>query len=107
MKIRRPYKKAGWAHDDKQIQQLLLRSFPRMHTNSKQRKRAGRWLRVINLYWRQQWSRGDIAAELGLKYNIIKNLIRAIRRAAAGRRSDTGKPIGKQKGRPWPKKAQK
>ena len=43
----------AWAIDDQKIQAILLRSFPNLKTpESKDAERAGRWMRVIHLYFR-------------------------------------------------------
>lgn len=101
LKIRRPRKKAPvWAHSQDDIRLFLIRVFPQLETDSKQRERAGIWARVAYLYFNQQWSRGQIAQELNKTYNSINSIIRSIKRAAEGLRADTGKKAGKRKGRP-------
>jgi hypothetical protein len=85
IKIRRPRKQIPvWVYDFPKIQEMLLRSFPKMIKDADQRKRAGRWARVINLYFRQQWTRGQIADELGMTYNHVNALIAGIKYAAKG-----------------------
>ena len=101
LKIRRPAKKTPlWAFNHKKIQTILLRSFPKMKTSPTQRARAGRWIRIIHLYFNQNWSRGQISAELRLSYPAVDSIIRAIKRAAAGLRTDTAAPMGNPRGRP-------
>ena len=74
--IRRPQKKVPpWANNDKKIQEFVRRSFPKMDTNTLQRKRAARWVAIIYYYYRQNWTRMQIARELGLTTGKIKNLI--------------------------------
>ena len=42
-----------WAKSDTKIQEILLRSFPKLkQAGSQDEKRAGRWARVIQLYFR-------------------------------------------------------
>jgi hypothetical protein len=79
-----------WANDDEQVRLLLLKIFPKLKINEKQRARAVRWMRVIYLYFRVGWTSGKIASELGLRDVIVRNIVRDIRRAANGKRSDTG-----------------
>ena len=94
LKIRRPRKPVpSWATNNKKVQDLLIRVFPRMKESPKQRVRAGRWARVIHLYFNQRWSRGQIANEMGISYMAAETLIRSIKRAAKGLRSDSGTPI--------------
>lgn len=78
----------GWALDDEKIKQILLRSFPKMQTNEAQRKKAGRWLRAIHLYYRMGLLRPVVIKELKISFTAWKALIRSIRRAAQGVRAD-------------------
>ena len=73
-----------WARDDQKIRQFLLRSFPRMVADSKQRARAGRWARVIYLYFKTKHTYSQVAAELGVSNRLVENIIRAIYRASRG-----------------------
>lgn len=77
-------KNADWAKSDKKVQKLLLRVFPKMLTDDKQRKRAGRWLRVIQLYFRYGYSYGDTAAEIGEKKKFVQDVLCRINRALQG-----------------------
>jgi hypothetical protein len=91
IKIRRGWRKKQvpeWATNDKSVQALVLRSFPKLKTDDKQRRRAGIWVRVINLYFRMGWTRGQIAEELGTTSEIIKYTIRRIRRVSEGKAAD-------------------
>ena len=101
IKIRRPKKKIpSWVESNVEIQKLLLLCFPLMKTDPNHRARAGRWARVINLYYKRQWSRGQIAAELHQTLFQIDSIIRAVKRSAAGLRTDSGGVRGGRKGRP-------
>lgn len=102
LKIRRPRKKTpSWVHNNKKIREFLLQSFPKMKTDPRQRARAGRWVRIIHLYYNQNWSRGQIAEELGVGYGVVSSSIRRIGLAARGLRTDgSGRPLGAKKGRP-------
>jgi hypothetical protein len=89
-----------WTKTDEGIQQVILRSFPKMNSDSRQRNRAGRWALIIHLYFRMQESRTFIAEEMGLKPNTVNTLINNIKRAGAGRRADGrgmlgARPIGR------------
>ena len=91
MSVRRPRKNIPeWIDDTEKIQRFLLRSFPLLKTNSKQRKQAARWARIIHLYYRRQWSESLIAEELGLTIGAVRSLIRSIRWSAQGQAH--GKP---------------
>lgn len=89
-----------WALDDMKIKKILLRSFPDMKTDEKQRKRAAIWYEVIYQYWRVGRTRGQVAGDLNLTESQIKDTIRSIRRVAAGTRADNRGVLGKKKGRP-------
>lgn len=91
-----------WAMDDKKVQEIILRSFPKLSTDPKQRMQAGRWVRIIYLYFRREFTVGDIAHILGtpnddgskivpMSRSAVKTLIRSIKRAAEGKRCNSGK----------------
>lgn len=67
---------------DTSIQKIILRSFPKLEDDVEQRKRAGRWIRVIHLYFKWGYSYAETAEEMGEKPRTVEMLIRAIRRAA-------------------------
>jgi hypothetical protein len=71
-------KNADWAKSDKIVQTLLLRVFPKLMTDEKQRERAGLWMRVIQLYYRAGYSFGDTAAEMGVKLKFVRNVLQKI-----------------------------
>lgn len=106
LKIRRGVQKQipTWANDDKAIKKFLLRSFPKLQTNDRQRRSAARWVRIIHLHFRAGWTRGDIAEELHLSLDSVRSAIRNIKRAASGIRArGTGPNLGvghRQKGAP-------
>ena len=103
LKIRRQKRIAPeWAKDDVRIQEILLRSFPKLKTNEKQRARAGRWMRIIKLYFQMGWTHGQIAEELSANLSTIQSLIRSIKRAFKDQKANgTGavgyRPRGRQK----------
>lgn len=101
LKIKRPKKKSPpWVRNNESIKKFLIRVFPHMQEFS-QRVRAGKWIRVMYLYYNQNWSRGQIAAELHMTYTAVDSLIRSLKRASKGLRTDTGRPAGKPRtGRP-------
>lgn len=77
-----------WTASDKSIQEVLLRAFPKLSTSEAQRKKAGRWLRAIYLFYRMRLPRKTAMKELGMNTDTWKALIRSIRRAAKGLRAD-------------------
>ena len=98
---RRAYKKdhPAWTKSDEKIKQILLRSFPKLQTNSKQRLAAARWLRIIHMYYRVGETIGTIAAELHQKVGTIKRVLVSIKRAATGKNAANGTERRKR-GRP-------
>ena len=71
-----------WARDDKQLQKFISRSFPYMNIDTEQYKRAGRWARFIQLYFKLNRTRGQIAEELDITYQAVDSLCRSVLRAA-------------------------
>ena len=90
----------AWANDDEKVRQLLLRVFPKLLTDDRQRQRARRWNQVIHFYFRMGLTHNQIADEMGEPAAAIGSTIQKIYYAAAGRRSDTGKPLKGKRGRP-------
>jgi hypothetical protein len=98
---RRAYKKQhlAWTKDDEKIKQILLQSFPKLQTNSRQRAAAARWLRIIHMYYRVGETIGTIALELHQKVGTIKRVLVSIKRAAKGKNTANGTDR-KKRGRP-------
>ena len=81
-----------WTKSDEKIRELIKRSFPKFETNDVQRLRASRWARIIYLHFRMAYSMSQIADEMTLSIDDVKNILNRIRRVAAGRRANnTGK----------------
>lgn len=89
-----------WATDDKQVQALLLRSFPKLKQDPVQRQRAGKWAQIIQLYYRVGWTQTKIAEELGMSLVLLKYYLKAIRRAASGKTVNNIVRGQKPRGRP-------
>lgn len=89
-----------WAKNDRNIRQMLLVSFPKLKSNIRQRKKAARWTRIIQLYFRVHKTHGQIADEMGMTLNAVKMVIRAIKWAAEGKRANGSGMLGNKKGRP-------
>jgi hypothetical protein len=99
-KLQRERDVPSWTLNNSQTKKVLLRSFPNLLGDPKQRIRAGRWLRVIDLFFRQNWSQTDVAAELKMSYDSVHTLLRNIRRAGDGLRCDGTGKLSLKKGRP-------
>lgn len=90
-----------WATNNTLTKALLLSVFPKLRSNTKQRRAAARWARVIHLYYRVGMPRNHVAAEIGITRETFKSLIRNIRRAARGRELHGNRLRGQRpKGRP-------
>jgi Sigma-70, region 4 len=75
---------AAWAHDDKAVRDLLVRVFPKLETDERQRVRAGRWMRVIQLHHRFGHSYSYAADEMKVSVSTVKSMLQHIRRAVKG-----------------------
>ena len=85
LKVRRPKRKTPeWTRTQTGIQQILLKAFPKLKTDESQRQRAGRWARVIQLYFLSAKSYRETAEEMGEKTRTIEMLIRSIHRTVKG-----------------------
>ncbi len=73
-----------WATSNESIQKMLLRVFPKLNTSQTQRKRAGRWVRIITLFYLLKWSESQVAAELNQSVASVKFTLVRINRAATG-----------------------
>lgn len=81
-----------WVKHDRQIKELLKFVFPRLieksDKGSAQRKRAGRWARVIHLYFRTNLTYKETAEEMGEKPKTIEGIIRRVLLASEGKRTN-------------------
>jgi len=87
----------AWANSNAKIRALLLRSFPKLATNKKQRQGAGRWARIIQMYYRSQMTHGQICTELRSTLPTVASIIRAIDRAVKGKRANGRPRIGRKR----------
>lgn len=84
--IRRKVKpQHSWAARNDSIQRVLLTAFPKLVRNESQRRRAGRWARVIQLYFQMGLSYAEVGQEIKEKPGTVMTLIRSISRVAGGR----------------------
>lgn len=84
-----------WAVNDKEVQRILKTAFPKLslkHPTSKKEKvefkkriaKAGRWARIIYLYYRMELPRQIVAKEMGLSEPSIKSALQHINNVAKG-----------------------
>lgn len=98
----RTYKRAvpKWTRNDKAVRALILRSFPKMNTDSAQRNAAARWASVIHLYFRMGYTASQVAEEIGSTTMKIEFVIRSIHRVSKGLRANGTGKLGAKRGRP-------
>jgi hypothetical protein len=96
----------AWVNDDKFIQQMLSRAFPKMLTNKTQKQRAALWYQIINVWMRRGVPEGDAVREINEKRvgreitaKQLHDTVRRIREAAEGLPTRR-KPIGRPRKRP-------
>jgi hypothetical protein len=88
-----------WALDNDKVQELLLRSFPKMKVKGhNHRRRAARWMAVIQLFFRCHMTLSHVAETLGLSEATIQNIVHRLHLAARNERpayKSTGRPRGR------------
>lgn len=89
-----------WALNDTKVQALLLRSFPKLHTDARQQEAAGRWAAIIHLYFRMKYTRSQVAEEIGSTVIKVRDVLRSILRVSKGLRANGTGVLGAPKGRP-------
>jgi hypothetical protein len=88
-----------WMNNEKNIHALLIRVFPKLRTDERQRRSAARWAGLIRLYFKSGWSARSVAEELNITEKMVYDTAQRITRAGAGLRT-TGKPRAGKRGRP-------
>jgi hypothetical protein len=73
-----------WVILKEEVQKVLLTAFPKLHTDSGHRRKAGRWAQVINMYYLQGMTAEQVAEELHETRIVIKRLIISISRVSKG-----------------------
>lgn len=90
--IRRPCRRSPhWAFEDEKIKKLLLKAFPKLATDADHRKKAGRWARIIQLYFRTRMSYRETAEEIGESVGVVHNIINRITRVSKNRSTRGGR----------------
>lgn len=85
-----------WANSDLEIRKVLLTAFPRQATNPKQRERAGRWMRIIYMYYRLGYTSAQVAEELKMSNANVRRMASNINRVRNGMKASNNKPRSKQ-----------
>lgn len=73
-----------WVFLKEEVQKVLLTAFPKLHTEPRQRKKAGRWAQVIDMYYIQGMTAEEVAEEINQSRIIVKRLIISISRVSKG-----------------------
>lgn len=90
-----------WAEDDAKLREILIRVFPSMMTNTRQRARAGTWARVAYLYYRANRTSSDIAEDTGMSVPVVERTIHKLKLAGEGLWANgRGKYGVRKRGRP-------
>ncbi len=72
-----------WTLNDGQVREVLWKVFPKHDTSARQRESAGRWLRIIYLYFRaNQWAK-TIAEAVGCSVRAVESVICRARKVGA------------------------
>ena len=77
-----------WALNDERIKELIKRCFP----SSNQKKRAGRLVRIIYLYYRVGLTAGTVAEELKMSVRAVEESLRRINKTIARPAKPRGRP---------------
>ena len=88
-----------WVHSDVEVRLLLLRVFPKLDSDERQRRHAATWMLVIHYYFRMGLTQGRIAMKTGWTPKKVNNMILSIQYAASGRTAHGELRRGKR-GRP-------
>ncbi|HTQ97233.1 MAG TPA: hypothetical protein VMH89_10530 [Candidatus Acidoferrum sp.] len=92
-----------WARAKIDIGKLLLRAFPKLATNASQRRRAGRWAQIINMWYLMGWSESEIAEELGMSVENVRFKLVCIDRVSKGFRANGSGPLSEKRTKHLPK----
>lgn len=82
-----------WAMSDSKIRDLINLVFPLWRTNPRQRLRAGRWNRIIHLYYRTRMSSVMVAEEMGVSKNTVRLTLNRMNRVISGRNTSNRGPL--------------
>ncbi|SRR6266436_1289362 len=89
-----------WALNSNKIQEIIERSFPNWRSKKAHMISAGRWVRIIYLYYRMQMPLQFVSKEMGMTKNALKMVLKGIRRIVNGRRFDNRAISQRPRGRP-------
>lgn len=73
-----------WVFNDRKIQTMIMTAFPKFQSNSKQKARAGKWVRIIHLYYRMNLPRQIVAKEMNLEMPKLNRDLQRINWLANG-----------------------
>ena len=88
-----------WMYHEKSVGEVLLRAFPKLRTDERQRQSAARWAGIILLYFKSGWKAEDVAEKLDISRKKVYDTAQRITRSGAGLRT-TGKQRTGRRGRP-------
>src|SRR5258706_14682449 len=110
IKLRRPQRRIEtpeWVFSDKKVREFLLKLFPNLHDETRDRDGAALYAFVIYSFFRRHRTATDIEFELKLNPGRVSRIIQDIRLVSEDKRRD-GRPrsLGKR-GRPRKQASQK
>ena len=81
-----------WVFDNKEVQRVVLTSFPKLKVHALQKAKAARWVQLIYLYYRMGLPLQVVAKEMSVSKPLIKRWLQSINRAERGLTNANGKP---------------
>src|SRR5260370_24383330 len=87
-------KAPAWVMDNVKIQRILLRAFPKLRTDPRQRHQAARWAQVVVLYFHLGYTAKQIGEEMDVPRSTVVGIIRRIRLVAKAWQSNGSGPRG-------------
>jgi hypothetical protein len=67
-----------WTASNTEVQNLVTKTFPKLKTSKRHKKEAGRWVMVINLFYRMNLTYSQIATEMGITPKAVEMILRRI-----------------------------
>jgi hypothetical protein len=76
--------------DNREVREILARTFPNLRKGRAAEKRAARWMGVIQMYFRMCMTSGQVADEMRIKRKTVENTVASIRRVVKKHRAKIG-----------------
>lgn len=82
----------AWALSDEETRKIMLKAFPKLLTDPKQRKSAARWAAVVHLFYRMNMSKSGVAHELKIRRTNVNRIVQRLKDHASGKSKSRGRP---------------